>query len=203
MVRRGVFVVVLAVVGSIALLPATAGAGGGCTDVMSGESAVVDLKGFCLIPALVRVPAGTKVTFENLDEVDHVIVGSGMAWGSDGTMRPGDSFAATFERDGVYPFQCYIHPGMVGAVLVGDANGKGAATSFGVTVVPPDGGSAVADSNGTAAIDDTGARVAPQASSAWWPAMLAGILVGVVAAAALGLAIVRSRREPRRRPAAT
>jgi hypothetical protein len=170
---------------------------------MSGKSAVVDLKGFCLIPALVRVPAGTKVTFENLDEVEHVIVGSGMAWGSDGTMPPGDSFAATFARDGVYPFQCYLHPGMVGAVLVGDADGKGAATSFGVTVVPPDDGSVSADANTAGSIRTTGSRVDPEASSAWWPALLAGMLAGAVVAAALGLVVVRSRREPRRRPAAT
>jgi hypothetical protein len=74
------------------------------------------------------------VTFTNYDEVDHVIVGAGSAWGSDGIMGRGDSFTARFERDGVYPFQCYLHPGMSGAVLVGDANGLGAATRGGVVI---------------------------------------------------------------------
>jgi hypothetical protein len=32
----------------------------------------------------------------------------------------GDSIAATFDAPGVYPFACYLHPGMVGAVVVGD-----------------------------------------------------------------------------------
>lgn len=48
----------------------------------------------------------------------------------------GRSFTATFRRPGVYPFQCYLHPGMAGAVLVGDANGPGAATDGRVRVAP-------------------------------------------------------------------
>jgi hypothetical protein len=77
----------------------------GCADVTSGRSAAVDLKGLCIFPTLVRVPSGGgEVTFTNYDEVNHVVVGAGFAWGSDGIMHQGDSFTAHFTRDGVYPF---------------------------------------------------------------------------------------------------
>jgi plastocyanin len=134
----GIFVGILAL-GSLLLAsaPAVAG-GGGCTEVTSGHSAAVDLKGLCIFPTLVRVPSGGgEVTFTNYDDTNHVVVGAGSAWGSDGIMHQGDSFTARFTRDGVYPFQCYLHPGMSGAVLVGDANARGAATSGSVTVPVP------------------------------------------------------------------
>jgi plastocyanin len=138
MKRRILLVVVLALWPVVLLPAAPAAAGGHCADVTSGHSASVDLKGLCIFPTLVRVPSGGgEVTFTNYDEVTHVIVGAGYAWGSDGTMHHGDSFTASFTRDGVYPFQCYLHPGMSGAILVGDANGRGAASSGGVTVPMP------------------------------------------------------------------
>jgi plastocyanin len=123
----------------LASAPAVAGGGGHCTEVTSGHSAGVDLKGSCIFPTLVRVPSGGgEVTFTNYDAIDHVIAGAGNAWGSDGIMHQFDSFTVQFTGDGVYPFQCYLHPGMSGAILVGDANARGAATSGGVTVpVPP------------------------------------------------------------------
>lgn len=137
MLRRILMVAVLSL-GPVVLVSAPAAAGGGCAEVTSGHSAAVDLKGLCIFPTLVRVPGGGgEVTFTNYDEVNHVVVGAGFAWGSDGIMHQGDSFTAQFSRDGVYPFQCYLHPGMSGAVLVGDANGHGAATSGGVTVPGP------------------------------------------------------------------
>ena len=113
-----------------------ASAGGGCTEVTSGTGAKVGLKDVCVYPTLIRLPSGGgAVTFTNYDAVDHVIVGAGLAWGSGGVMHQFDSFTADFSRDGVYPFQCYIHPGMSGAVLVGDADGRGAATRAGVVTL--------------------------------------------------------------------
>ncbi len=36
------------------------------------------------------------------------------------------------EVSGVYPFFCYVHPGMVGVVVVGDGRGSGGATTVDV-----------------------------------------------------------------------
>jgi hypothetical protein len=121
------------------------------------------------------------VTFKNYDDVDHVIVGAGSAWGSDGIMRQGDSFTARFGRDGVYPFQCYLHPGMSGAVLVGDANGLGAATSGGVIIDrAPDG-----SSPSVAAVPAVPSQPTSNEGFGW--ALGLGALALALAAAALGL----------------
>jgi plastocyanin len=184
----------------ILFAPATADAGGGCTEVTSGRSANVDLKGFCIFPTLIRVPAGTEVTFANRDSVPHVIVGAGFAWGSVDEMQPGDSFSTTFARDGVYPFQCYIHPGMSGAVIVGDANARGAATSGGV-VVPPSNGDEAAVS--PTAVSPAVSGPVAEASGTRWPVVLLIFLAGGLVAAAVGFALFRTRSTPARPPAAT
>jgi plastocyanin len=196
MLRR--FLVVAAVSGwplAVGLTPAHAG--GGCAEVTSGKSQAVDLKGFCVFPTLIRVPVGTAVTFTNRDAVEHVIVGAGMAWGSDGTMQQGDSFSTRFERDGVYPFQCYLHPGMSGAVLVGDANGRGPATSFGITLPP----SSEAPRAAAAAADRSDARGA-EGDRTPWTTIAMSVLAGALIAVGAGGWFVRSRRSRPAPPAA-
>jgi plastocyanin len=193
MMKRSLLVGILAL-GSVLLAsaPAMAG-GGGCAEVTSGHSAAVDLKGLCIFPTLVRVPSGGgEVTFTNYDDTKHVVVGAGSAWGSDGIMHQGDSFTARFTRDGVYPFQCYLHPGMSGAVLVGDANGRGAATSGGVTVpVPPD--AAVTP----AIVQPAEPQTSGQAS--WW-VLATGVLV---LASAVAFAVWKLKVRPLKTSAST
>jgi plastocyanin len=184
--RRIATAVVLALGAILLASPPAVGGGGGCAEVTSGHSAAVDLKGFCVFPTLVRVPSGGEVTFTNYDEVNHIIVGAGYAWGSDGTMHQGDSFIARFAHDGVYPFQCYLHPGMSGAVLVGDANARGAATSGGVTVP--------ASSDHLAASEAAPAPAQPDPQTSgrtnWW-LLGAGLVLG--AAVAFGVTRLRIR----------
>src|SRR5436190_7691887 len=104
MMRRILLVAVLSL-GPVLLATAPAGAGGGgCNEVTAGHGAAVDLKGLCFFPTLVRVPpGGGEVTFTNYDAVEHVVMGVGNVWGSDGIMHQGDSFTVQFTRDGVYP----------------------------------------------------------------------------------------------------
>jgi hypothetical protein len=70
----------------------------------------------------------------NRDSYRHVISGAGYRWASDGFMREGEAFAVTFDDDGVYPYQCYLHPGMSGAVVVGTGAGLGPASGGDVLV---------------------------------------------------------------------
>ena len=55
-----------------------------------------------------------------MDQQDHTVTGLGFAWGSNRNLGPGASITYRFSRAGVYPYTCIIHPGMVGAVVVGD-----------------------------------------------------------------------------------
>jgi hypothetical protein len=52
----------------------------------------------------------------------------------------GETVSYRFDQDGVYPYSCLIHPGMVGAIVVGDGVGTDPAGVVPVTttqVSPP------------------------------------------------------------------
>jgi hypothetical protein len=90
---------------------------------------------------------------------------------------------------------------MSGAVIVGDANARGAATSGGV-VVPPSNGDEAAVSPAAGSPAAVSGPVA-EASGTRWPVVLLIFLAGGLVAAAVGFALFRTRSTPARPPAAT
>jgi plastocyanin len=128
------------------LLPAApARAGGGChggpvKDVIgSTVHNTVDLEGMCFVQTIIRVQPGQSITWKNGDQMDHMVTGAGVTWGSLEDLRPGKTVSYRFDQAGVYPYACMIHAGMVGAVVVG--NGGAASTTgsggvFPVTSLP-------------------------------------------------------------------
>ena len=107
------------------LVPAApAVAGGGChTGPTQGEGDTVELKDACFTPSNLTIDPGDSVTFVNLDETTHNVGGN--QWGFFEDMTRGDSFRATFDESGTYPYACSYHPGMTGAIIVGDGAGDG------------------------------------------------------------------------------
>ena len=109
----------------MAALPATpAAAGGGCHSAgpeaaqpMTGTT--VEMVGNCFLPGVLTVDPGTAVRFTNTDEIAHVVIGTG--WGSGETVAPGKGVEHRFERPGTFAYSCYLHPGMNGAIVVGQA----------------------------------------------------------------------------------
>ena len=71
----------------------------------------------------VQVAPGDAVTFVNRDAFTHNVSGTG--WGYYEDMGEGSVFTATFPDEGVYPYACMYHPGMTGAIVVGDGEGPG------------------------------------------------------------------------------
>lgn len=108
--------------------PAVAG-GGGChgPETTSAHVAEVAMQDMCFAPTLARVPLGSTVRFLNKDAVFHTVTGANAAWGSFENLGDDAEVTMRFTRAGVYPYYCLLHPGMAGAILVGDANGPGAA----------------------------------------------------------------------------
>ena len=109
----------------MAALPATpAGAGGGCHSA-GLESAkpkagtTVDMEGMCFLPGVLTVGPDTTVRFTNYDDVAHVVMGTG--WGSTAAVAPGEGVEHRFKDPGTYAYSCYLHPGMNGAIVVGQA----------------------------------------------------------------------------------
>ena len=94
----------------------------------------------------------------------------------------GDAFTATFREPGIYPFACTYHPGMTGAIVVGD--GKGVASGETITVEP------------FAPEPEAVERVLPQreGASSGLIALAAGL--GILLGAAITVGLGRRRRAP-------
>jgi plastocyanin len=178
MIRAGL---VAAAVGLVALVPlgTTAVAGGGCHAGMTqGEGDRVDMVDACFTPSILQVDPGTEVTFTNKDPIGHNV--SAYDWGQLDAMGRGESFTATFNEEGIYPFACSYHPAMTGAVVVGDGLGPGSGAVVGEVTS-----------------SERGPRAAPVAASSEAPVLgwIGGGLAGLLLGAVLG-------RTLRRRPSA-
>lgn len=180
-----------AIVAAVAVLgaPGTAIAGGGChsgateDDATGEEETTVYMMDACFTASVSRVDPGTTVTFVNKDEgLTHNV--SGNLWGYYGDMAAGDSFTAVFDDPGVYPFACSYHPGMTGAIVVGDGYGVG------------DGSTVQSTLPTSAPLEPRSTVAAADGSSAPW---IAGAALG---GAALGGGIAAGLLRARRRPAA-
>jgi plastocyanin len=186
-------VVVLVVAGPMVAIGASpASAGASCFGPPSAATGThVALKDQCFGPTVLFARPGTTVRWTNEDSEDHTVTGLGFRWGSEGNLVPGASIAYRFRRTGVYPYTCIIHPGMVGAVVVGDAGVPGAAggVAAAVAVATP---SPPAPRTRSRPVD----RPAPATSNAWRTTAMVSLALLVLVSAAL---IVR-RRLPAARP---
>jgi plastocyanin len=140
-------------------------------------------------PTVTHVAVGSEVTFFNGPDFSHLITGANQAWGSpEVELQPGQRVSHTFDATGIYPYACVLHPGMSGAIVVGDGDAA-AAPGAGTT----SGGSAAASTgDGSSAVDSP----AEAQGLAMDDLILAGmgIVVGLVAGVAA--AWIELRRRP-------
>jgi plastocyanin len=158
----------------MAALPlAPAEAGGGChSEGVSSQPTAgteVRMERVCFTPAVLQVDPGTTVRFTNQDEVVHVVVGTG--WGTGDQIPTGGTFEHRFAQTGTFPYSCYLHPGMNGAIVVGDASAAAPARTELASATTPTG------------VDSTAAAVTASTSDAPDDRLLA---IGALASAALG-----------------
>jgi plastocyanin len=138
--RRGMLLCVMVGAAIVVLgVPGAALAGGGChggvtqNDATGEKVATVRMIDACFTATVTTVDPGTGVTFVNADfGIIHNVGGN--EWGHFEDMAKGDAFSVTFEGAGIYPFACQYHPGMTGAIVVGDGEGSG--SGDGITVEP-------------------------------------------------------------------
>jgi plastocyanin len=139
----------------------------GPTPAATTDSGVtVSLNQNCFGPLVVDLDPGATVSWRNDDRWEHAIRGVGADWGTDGFIGAGGSFSQRFDDPGVYPYYCFLHPGMVGTVVVSDTNQLDASD------------------------EAPGASSASATPSLLW--LLVGLAVGVIGAG--GAALGRSRR---------
>jgi|DewCreStandDraft_2_1066082.scaffolds.fasta_scaffold00475_11 plastocyanin len=100
-------------------------ASAGCATTSSAGTAqpvetdrVRAVKSYRWEPKVIRVPAGTTVTWRNDDNFSHsvrLLTGDRAPH----LMQPGQSVSLTFDTPGEYPYECSLHPReMQGKVIV-------------------------------------------------------------------------------------
>ncbi len=204
--RQFRFGLALGVLATLTLVPtpASASGGGGCGGPVTDEAGTaVEIRGFCFSPTILRVGAGQEVSFRNTDPTTHNVLGANATWGGYDSLRRGAEVAYRFEESGVYPYVCVFHPGMVGAVVVGDGSGGeiDTLTAAGpiLRVVPPaplaQDPLTIGSSSGTTLGGAVGGAIA---RATWWPGFptmfLAVSVAGIGLLGAEGAAIRRWRR---------
>jgi plastocyanin len=167
-------------------------AGGSCSHPASMKGGLdVDLRENCFNPTVLRVAPGTTVTWTNREAVDHTVTGLGVTWGVADPLHEGDSVTFRFTKPGIYPYECVIHYGMVGAVVVGD----GALGAVSAYVAPEQLPAAQAPAQASPVVKIVRVASKPAAAVSGGPWRTAAVVGWAVAAAmALGFAVVRLRR---------
>lgn len=68
-------------------------------------------------PVTLRISRGTRVRWVNRDNVTHTTTSEDGLW--DERLEPGERFARRFRRAGTFDYECTIHFGMDGTIVVG------------------------------------------------------------------------------------
>jgi plastocyanin len=107
--------------------------GGGChtpagTTEASGQ--LVSIKDCSFGPTILHAPVGATITWTNDDYLPHAV--NGLGWNAIEpytSANPGARLSHTFGAAGIYPYMCYVHPGMSGVIVIGDASSLPAAAA--------------------------------------------------------------------------
>jgi manganese oxidase len=151
----------------------------GFTDTDGTQVSMMD---FCFSPTVIRIDEGDEITWTNDDSEVHAVGGAVGAFGdAHSEVAPGDSVTYRFDREGTFPYVCIYHPGMAGAVVVGDGLGPafkaGGIVETGTTDTDPPASSDVMESQPETAPTSSGS------GSFGWATLLAVIAAsGIVSA---------------------
>jgi plastocyanin len=82
-------------------------------------NATVNIDNFSFTPAGITIATGTKITWNNRDDIPHTITDAAdqRAFKS-APLDTGDTFAFMFSKAGTYHYFCSLHPHMQGTVVV-------------------------------------------------------------------------------------
>ena len=79
----------------------------------------VSIDNFKYVPDMLTVPAGTKVTWTNHDDMPHTVTSTGKPKALDSdALDTDDQFSHVFAEPGTYTYICTVHPKMSGQVIV-------------------------------------------------------------------------------------
>ena len=90
----------------------------------NGPATAISIENFTFSPAKLTVKVGTTITWTNKDDIPHGIASSDNAFTRSKALDTDDAFSFTFTTPGTYQYFCYIHPHMVGTIVVDPATGR-------------------------------------------------------------------------------
>jgi plastocyanin len=161
----------------------------------TGPGTDIKLMPCAFVPTVTVIAEGESVNFVNGPEYTHLVTGAVQEWGSAETeIQPNQTVTYTFDEAGVFPYACALHPGMSGAIVVGDLEDAVAAGAAGSVT---SGGSTDTSAGGTTQAqtdESTVAETATTQSTAVGTLALVGLGTGagiVVGSAAIWLAMRR------------
>jgi plastocyanin len=184
--RRSLWIVLAVVAVGTALTLTPAVAGGGCHDPEATEASasMVELRNACFTSTVTHIDPGQELAFVNRDDYVHNVIGLGARWGEMEGISQGETRRFTFGEAGIFPYACTLHPGMVGAVVVGgDELHAGDAGSVSAVV-----------STGSSGATSTATRSAADGSS-WLPETLLALALLAVLVGGLAGFVLRRRGE--------
>jgi plastocyanin len=83
------------------------------------ESVRIRIDNFTFEPAEITIPAGTKVTWVNHDDVPHTATSSAKPRQFDsGTLDTDEQFSYVFTAPGTYDYFCAVHKHMTARIIV-------------------------------------------------------------------------------------
>ena len=86
----------------------------------------VSIDNFTFTPQTLTVKAGTIVTWTNKDDIVHGVAWTNNAFAKSNALDTDDSYSFTFTTPGTYHYFCYIHPRMMGSIVVEATTGSNA-----------------------------------------------------------------------------
>ena len=87
-------------------------------------ASAISIDNFSFTPATLTVKAGSTVTWTNKDDIPHGIGSANKAFKKSKALDTDESYSFTFTTPGTYQYFCYLHPHMVGSIVVESTTGS-------------------------------------------------------------------------------
>ena len=87
------------------------------------EEAKVKIDNFTFDPPMLKVKAGTTVTWTNADDIPHTVAATSRTFKSK-PLDTDEKYSFTFTVPGSYEYFCSLHPQMKATIVVEDARGE-------------------------------------------------------------------------------
>ncbi len=85
------------------------------------RAVTVEIRDMKYAPDTLTIPAGTKVTWINKDQMPHTVTDRARSFAS-AALDTGESYSYTFAAAGEFAYFCAVHPFMTGKVIVKQAS---------------------------------------------------------------------------------